>query len=270
MPESPTLESVTLEQREMMLDQLDVLPDHSVHDCSNVPLPHTKLGSQDLRGLSRCRPGSNFQDLGFGQTGASVTGASGDSIRVASIPVGFGVDATPFRFHVISIIGICASKQMAWTNAGAIVAVVADEQPVRDRSNIPKVREAMGVYVASSVVETPVATTQFSCPHPAWTEIGTVFWNGTVLVDVGPETNQGVLGADPRLILRGAFPSTELGARTMARQSGGAFGASAHGCGTIGQHRGTSNVPRCSAPVVATNNAGASSRQLYQMERHNA
>src|SRR6185503_8604809 len=165
---------------------LNMTPIFSGKDVTDPVLGNTKTFADFLL----CEPGpcqgADFQYLRLRQFCLALLRPTADNF-------GMLLSAnSSFRCRIPVIVRIRADKEMIRPDTTAVIAVVKDKESVRDGADHQFIRDAMGagqsIPTAVIIEDAIAASTYSSFPHPARTEVSHMRGNGSVLVDVRPET----------------------------------------------------------------------------------
>lgn len=194
----------------------NVLPTPSMHEMvdrrSSNPEP---VGNDGLRfaGLIAATNGSNER---FGKDGGSIMFAASARLGMHPRPIGTAASYSPgdsprpvtitvngstpaLGRHIASVHDSIAEKQMIGSDARRIVAMVQDEETIRDWCSVPPQNPTMREYPPAAKRKLAVSLlTSGRGPYPALPQLRHVLGNGAVLVDLAPKTISGTLAFSHR------------------------------------------------------------------------
>lgn len=184
----------------------EVLPGLTEDDIVHRGFAHSQGPRQLL--LVKVRPkGEDRSYLLLGELGTVMVASSPDKLRLAVTPMGLpSLDSlwaktarvavtkstTALSHHVSQVIGLGPNEEVRWPNAQPLIAVMAHEHPGWDQPKVQFPRKAVGDYHFSPVPESSPTVrsnlTRGSGPQPAAPKFWAVLWDGSLFVDLSPES----------------------------------------------------------------------------------
>lgn len=184
----------------------DVLPGFSGHDAVHRAGGDAVSGSERALRHARRAQGANFshdvigqdrgripcparEPLGMKARTAPVSACTTFGMQTRAIPVALGRMVPALALPVRHVVGMCPEPQMGRSDTSPIVAMVQDEQPVRDGSVSQYPRVSVTTLSATIDGEAAVpAPFESNQSRPAGAKLGAMGRDGSILLDMRPKT----------------------------------------------------------------------------------
>lgn len=173
----------------------DMRPSLAVHDVEDGAPVDAEFASENGVGWASTITGADAPHLCGGQCRAAMLLATGEAfglspgvvsvsahqyLGMSARNVAFSLGSAPLHIAVLHVRAVATQEQVIRTDAGRIIAAMADHQAVRDGAVVHHPRHTMGGCQANSVKEQPVAIAAVcGSPYPTVAS----------LVNLGPETD---------------------------------------------------------------------------------